>query len=198
MVRLTKIYTRTGDTGTTRLVGGQVVPKEDLRIEAYGTIDELNAVLGISRDALQRSPIEKNEQEKLDAFFQEVQNNLFNLGSDLATRIEDRWAGMPLVNESDTSALESYIDEWNEHLQPLESFVLPGGNEIGGHLHLARTVCRRAERRITALGREEELGADVIPYVNRLSDALFVLSRYVIFRAGDSEILWEPRVGEGS
>ena len=105
---------------------------------------------------------------------------------------------MPLVNESDTSALESYIDDWNEHLQPLESFVLPGGNEIGGHLHLARTVCRRAERRITALGRDEELGADVIPYVNRLSDALFVLSRYVIFRAGDSEILWEPRVGEDS
>ena len=198
MVRLTKIYTRTGDAGTTRLVGGQIVPKEDLRIESYGTIDELNAVLGLARDALKRSTIDAGDQKKLDDFFQVVQNNLFNLGSDLATRIEDRWPGMPLVNEQDTTELEAQIDEWNTDLPALESFVLPGGNEIAAHLHLARTVCRRAERRITALGRDEELGESVIPYVNRLSDALFVLSRYVILLGGDSEILWDPRVGEES
>ena len=198
MVRLTKIYTRTGDTGTTRLVGGQVVPKEDLRIEAYGTIDELNAILGLARDSLNRISIPTDAKGSLEEFFQEVQNNLFNLGSDLATRIEDRWPGMPLVNETDTTELESTIDVWNADLPALESFVLPGGNETAAHLHLARTVCRRAERRITALVRDEDLGPNVIPYVNRLSDALFVLSRYVIFLAGDSEILWDPRVGEES
>lgn len=198
MVRLTKIYTRTGDTGTTRLVGGQIVPKEDLRIESYGTIDELNAILGLSRDAMTRSSISKKHQGALEIFFQATQNNLFNLGSDLATRIEDRWEGMPLIDGDDTAALEQYIDAWNSELNPLESFVLPGGNEVAAQLHLARTVCRRAERRIVSLGRQEELGKDVIPYVNRLSDTLFVLSRYVIYLCGDEELLWEPRVGKTS
>jgi cob(I)alamin adenosyltransferase len=198
MVRLTKIYTRTGDTGTTRLVGGQIVPKEDLRIESYGTIDELNSILGLARDAMTRSSISEEHQGALESFFQATQNNLFNLGSDLATRIEDRWEGMPLINGKDTTALEQYIDTWNSVLTPLESFVLPGGNEVASQLHLARTVCRRAERRIVALGKQEELGKDVIPYVNRLSDTLFVLSRYVIYLCGDDELLWQPRVGETS
>lgn len=198
MVRLTKIYTRTGDTGTTRLVGGQIVPKEDLRIESYGTIDELNAILGLARDAMTRSSISEKHQGALEIFFQATQNNLFNLGSDLATRIEDRWEGMPLIDGDDTASLEQYIDAWNSELSPLESFVLPGGNEVASQLHLARTVCRRAERRIVSLGKQEELGKDVIPYVNRLSDTLFVLSRYVIYLCGDEELLWEPRVGKTS
>ena len=194
MVRLTKIYTRNGDSGTTQLVGGQVVPKEDMRIEAYGSIDELNAILGLARDSLSRSALKADEVQALNSFFQSTQNNLFNLGSDLATRIEDRWEGMPLTNATDTEGLEQLIDLWNESLKPLESFVLPGGNEIAAHLHLARTVCRRAERRIVALSRDEKIGGDVIPYVNRLSDALFVLSRRVIHLSNDQELLWEPRI----
>lgn len=194
MVRLTKIYTRNGDSGTTHLVGGQVVPKEDMRIEAYGTIDELNAILGLARDSLSRSALKADEVQALNSFFQSTQNNLFNLGSDLATRIDDRWEGMPLTNAKDTEGLEQLIDSWNESLEPLKSFVLPGGNEIAAHLHLARTVCRRAERRIVALSRDEKIGGDVIPYVNRLSDALFVLSRRVIHLSNDQELLWEPRI----
>ena len=146
MVRLTKIYTRHGDKGTTRLVGGQEVPKEDARISAYGVIDELNAVLGMCR--ISTGKLEVNDPSilvELDAFYAIVQNNLFNLGSDLATRIEDRWEGMPLVAASDATFLESHIDQWNAGLPSLESFVLPGGSEAAAHLHLARTVCRRAE-----------------------------------------------------
>ena len=201
MVRLTKIYTRTGDKGTTRLVGGQEVPKEDCRINAYGAIDELNAVLGMCRYSAAKLEVENTQQlQDLDEFFAIVQNNLFNLGSDLATRIEDRWEGMPLVAASDTTFLETHIDQWNANLPNLESFVLPGGSESAAHLHLARTVCRRAEREIVKLSRKEEVGEFVVPYVNRLSDALFVLSRYVIHLESKEEVLWNPRVGvqEGS
>ena len=201
MVRLTKIYTRHGDKGTTRLVGGQEVPKEDARISAYGVIDELNAVLGMCR--ISTGKLEVNDPSilvELDAFYAIVQNNLFNLGSDLATRIEDRWEGMPLVAASDATFLESHIDQWNAGLPSLESFVLPGGSEAAAHLHLARTVCRRAEREIVSLSRQEEIGEFVVPYVNRLSDALFVMSRYVIHLEAKEEVLWNPRVGvqEGS
>lgn len=190
MVRLTRIYTRTGDGGQTRLVGGQQVPKDSLRIESYGTIDELNAILGLVRTALEASPASAASRA-LD-WIGRTQNKLFDLGSDLATRIEDRWEGQPLICLDDVSALETLMDQLNEELDPLESFVLPGGGAISSLLHQARTVCRRAERVIIACGREEELGEHVIPYVNRLSDALFVWSRWVAKHLGERELLWEP------
>ncbi len=188
MVRLNRIYTKTGDGGLTRLVGGQQVPKDSLRIEAYGTIDELNACLGLVRTALATSPAAS--RARFDTWLLHTQHLLFNLGSDLATRIEDRFEGQPLIQSADTTALEQLMDELNEGLPPLASFVLPGGGPVNAALHLARTVCRRSERLIVTLAREEPLGADVVPYVNRLSDALFVWSRWVARSLGEDEILW--------
>ena len=189
MVRLSKIYTRTGDKGETRLVGGQKVPKDGLRIGSYGAVDELNATIGLVRVALQGW--DDPARDDADGFLAKVQNDLFDLGSDLATRLEDRWAGQPLVEASDVTDLERRMDRWNEELEPLESFVLPGGNEATARLHLARTVCRRAERAIIALAREEAIGDPVIPYVNRLSDALFVLGRWLAKHMGTPEPLWQ-------
>jgi cob(I)alamin adenosyltransferase len=187
MVRLTKIYTRTGDRGTTRLVGGQEVSKDDLRIEAYGVIDELNALLGVAR-TLSGDPA----FAAVDAFLLRTQNRLFDLGSDLATRLEDRWEGMPLIDAPDIARLEAQIDTWNAELDPLESFVIPGNQPLASQLHVARTVCRRAERRMVTLAATEDLGEHVIPWINRLSDALFVLSRWVTLQAGWKETLWVP------
>jgi cob(I)alamin adenosyltransferase len=192
VVRLTKIYTRAGDTGDTRLVGGPKVPKDSVRIEAYGTIDETNCIIGIAQTELARSTMSAEPKARLDAWLQNVQNDLFNLGSDLATRYEDRWEGQPLITESDVRSLETLMDDLNTHLPALDSFVLPGGNPITAHLHLARTVCRRAERIIVSLGRDEKTGEYVLPYVNRLSDALFVWSRWVAHQLGEPENLWEP------
>lgn len=192
MVRLTKIYTRTGDLGTTRLVGGQEIAKDELRIEAYGTVDELNAVVGMVRVAVGRSEgLRDQDQQGFDAWLFNTQQRLFDLGSDLATRIEDRFEGQPVMVDSHVKALETQIDAWNKDLEPLESFVLPGGGAIGAQLHLARTICRRAERRTVSLATMEEVGDFVIPYLNRLSDALFVASRWIAQRAGEDEALWE-------
>lgn len=191
MVRLSKIYTRTGDKGSTRLVGGQKVAKDSQRIAAYGTVDELNATLGLVRVAMRASDAEPAVKDDVEAFLRRVQNELFDLGSDLATRIEDRWPGQPLVELDDVTELERRMDAWNEDLAPLDSFVLPGGNEVAARLHLARTVCRRAEREVVTLAGEEPIGEPVVPYVNRLSDALFVLSRWVTHRMGAEEFLWE-------
>ncbi len=193
MVRLTKIYTRTGDAGQTRLVGGQQVAKDSARIEAYGTVDELNAIVGLVRVAVREAPSLTGERERLERWLHDTQQNLFDLGSDLATRAEDRWEGMPLVSAEDVTALERLMDEMNEELEPLKSFVLPGGGPVSALLHHARTVCRRAERRTLSLAAEEPIGDQVIPYLNRLSDAFFVLSRWVGLKAGESEILWAPR-----
>ena len=192
MVRLTKIYTRTGDGGTTRLVGGQEVPKDELRIEAYGTVDELNAVVGMVRVAVGRSTaLSDEDQATFDRWLFDVQQRLFDLGSDLATLIEDRFEGQPVMAQVHITALEAQIDRWNADLEPLESFVLPGGGEIGAQLHLARTICRRGERRTVSLAASEEVGAFVVAYLNRLSDALFVASRWIARRAGEAEALWE-------
>ncbi len=193
MVRLTKIYTRTGDAGQTRLVGGQQVAKDSARIEAYGTVDELNAIVGLVRVAVREAASLADERERLERWLHDTQQNLFDLGSDLATRAEDRWEGMPLVSAEDVTALEQLMDEMNEELEPLKSFVLPGGGPVSALLHHARTVCRRAERRTLTLAAEEPIGDQVIPYLNRLSDAFFVLSRWVGLKAGESEILWAPR-----
>lgn len=191
MVRLNRIYTRTGDGGTTRLVGSQEVSKDSLRIETYGTVDELNTVVGLVRTFADQSQASGPEKERIAAWLKIVQNDLFDLGADLATRIEDRWAGMPLIQQADIDALEQTIDALNEELPPLTSFVLPGGGPVNAFLHQARTVCRRAERLAVALRREEPIGELVIPYLNRLSDALFVWSRWVSRRLGEAEYLWE-------
>ncbi len=194
MVTLSKIYTRTGDGGTTRLVGGQEVAKDSLRIESYGTVDELNAIIGLCRMELlspsDGSVIAEPERERLSEWFFELQQALFDLGSDLATLIEDRWAGQPLVEQGDIDDLETFMDEENTHLATLKSFVLPGGTRLNALLHQARTVCRRAERIVIALGHVEAIGPLVVPYLNRLSDALFVLSRRVSQLAGVPEVLW--------
>ena len=195
MVRLTRIYTRTGDKGTTRLVGGQSLAKDDIRIEAYGTVDELNATIGMVRAAnLAEATLPESHRADLDQWLHEVQQRLFDVGSDLATYIQDRWEGQPLIEAPHIEALERHIDGMNESLPPLKSFVLPGGGVISANLHLARTVCRRAERRVITLRETEgeaEVGQFVIPYLNRLSDALFVASRWVAQQANESETLWE-------
>ena len=191
MVRLNRIYTKAGDGGDTRLVGGQKVRKDALRIEAYGTIDEVSACLGLARTALM-SPAAPDGADALAAVLARIQNELFNLGSDLATLPADRHPQQPLVEARHVTALERDIDAWNESLPELRSFVLPGGGIVAAYLHLARTVCRRAERLIVRLRDAEPIGDQVLPYVNRLSDALFVMSRHASRIYGEPEPLWEP------
>jgi len=190
-VRITKVYTRTGDTGQTRLVGGQRVSKDDVRIEAYGTSDELNCILGIVRVELERSQAPSDERTQLDDQLHAIQNDLFNLGSDLATRTEDRWEGQRLVSAEDVLRLEQEIDAMNERLAPLKEFILPGGGPVSAFLHQGRTVCRRAERRCITLARGEDINDQAIKYLNRLSDWLFVAGRWVAQAMGEPEVQWD-------
>jgi len=186
MPRLTKIYTRTGDDGTTALGGGQRVPKDDLRVQAYGTVDELNSLIGV---ALAGSLSERLAQE-LPA----IQNELFHLGSDLCFLEEDKAKyPIPQIEERHIEKLETLMDELNEVVGPLKNFILPGGVNGAANLHVARTVCRRAEREVIALSRTEGVGAYVIPYLNRLSDALFVMARYENHERGMPEPVWDSR-----
>ena len=191
MVRLNRIYTKAGDGGDTRLVGGQKVRKHSLRIEAFGTIDETSACIGLARTAL-LAPDAPVGASALATVLRRIQNELFNLGSDLATLPADRHPKQPLIEARHVSALESEIDDWNASLPELRSFILPGGGWVATYLHLARTVCRRAERLIVHLAESEEIGKEVLPYVNRLSDALFVMSRHASRLYGEPEPLWEP------
>jgi len=191
VVRLNRIYTKAGDGGDTRLVGGQKVRKDALRIEAYGTIDELSACLGIARTEL-TAPGAPAEADALAQVLARIQNELFNLGSDLATLPADRHPKQPVIEARHVTALEREIDGWNETLPELRSFVLPGGGLVAAYLHLARTVCRRAERHIVGLRDAEPIGEHSLAYVNRLSDALFVMSRHAARLYGESEPLWEP------
>ncbi len=191
-MRITKVYTRTGDKGTTRLVGGQEVSKDHPRISAYGTIDELNAILGLVRVFNGRSGADPASVARLDQMLHRIQNDLFNVGSDLATRPEDRWEGMYRVGGDDVKQLEDWIDALNEDVGPLREFILPGGGPVGGFFHQARTVCRRAERDLVALLRDEpETGEGAMRYVNRLSDYLFVAGRWAAKQLGEPEFLWE-------
>jgi len=190
-MRITKVYTRNGDKGGTSLVGGVKVRKDDLRIESYGTVDELSATVGVSRAELARASFEDGVAERLDTQLATIQHDLFNLGADLATRKADRWEGMRLVEAGDTERLEHEIDAMNEDLAPLADFILPGGGPVGATLHLARTVCRRAERITVALAEREDLGDQAVPFLNRLSDWLFVASRWIALQAGEREVLWQ-------
>ena len=198
MPKLTRIYTRTGDDGTTGLVGGQRVKKDALRIAAYGTIDELSSTIGLARTGLASLPstadaAQRERAAELDRWLAWTQDALFNLGSDLATLPGDRWEGMPLIGPDDARALERAIDRCQRDLQPLANFIHPGGSYPGAFLHLARTICRRAERLLVTLTDSEPLSPDVMRYVNRLSDALFVWSRWINQALGQPEHLWDPK-----
>lgn len=189
-MRIHKVYTRTGDEGMTDLVGGERVAKDSLRIESYGTVDELQSVLGMLRAALAESGNGKNADEVV-GHIHRVQQDLFDLGSTLATppRHADRIKS-PITAER-IGWLEETMDRWNQELQPLRSFVLSGGGRFSALGHVARTVCRRCERIVLRLAREEEVPAEVLRYLNRLSDFLFVLARHLALVFGEDEPLWE-------
>jgi len=191
-VYLSRIYTKTGDKGQTALVGGKMVSKDSPRIEAYGTIDELNAILGLVRKANRDEAGPDSAKARIDAILQRAQNELFNLGSLLATLPEDLSDQQPRIEARHVEALEHDIDELNEHLPPLRSFTLPGGGWVSSYLHLARTVCRRAERVIVSLAAQEPVDAECVRYVNRLSDALYVIGRWNVRERGETEPLWTP------
>jgi cob(I)alamin adenosyltransferase len=189
MVRIDKVYTRGGDQGETSLVGGDRVSKSSLRIDCYGTVDELNAVLGLIRTALEQSPA----AGELIPLVSRLQNELFDLGAELATPDADRRAKAPHITQPAVDALEQDIDRLNATLAPLKSFILPGGGWVSSYFHLARTVCRRAERLVVALAGSEEIGELPVRYLNRLSDALFVFGRWSAAKDGQAEPLWETR-----
>lgn len=195
---INRVYTKKGDGGETALVGGQKVPKDDPRIEAYGTVDELNAFVGVARESANEAARSANPDggkalAALSATLLRVQHELFNLGSILATLPADRHPKQPRVTDVEVTALEAEIDRSQDALAPLRSFVLPGGSRLNAELHVARTVCRRAERLVLSLSREvgEEAGVE-IRYLNRLSDALFVWSRLAAHAEGAPETLWAP------
>jgi cob(I)alamin adenosyltransferase len=191
MVKLTRIYTRGGDKGETSLGRGERVAKHDLRVEAYGTTDEANAVIGLVRSAIDRSVKNDALRRHVDAMLMRIQNDLFDLGADLCTLSSKEGEAALRVLPSQTERLEKEIDAMNGELSPLTSFVLPGGSEAAAWLHLARTVTRRAERCMTALAADQPVSPEAIKYVNRLSDHLFVLSRKLNDNGG-SDVLWVP------
>ncbi len=183
-VRLDRIYTRAGDAGETSLGDGSRVPKTDARIEAYGTVDELNAALGL----VLAGAVEPDLRDTLER----IQNELFDLGADLSVPLEDDRRERLRVESSQVEALEELCDRANDGLEPLRSFVLPGGTETAARLHLARTICRRAERLAVALDAEHDVNAEALAYLNRLSDLLFILARVANASAGAPEPLWRP------
>ncbi len=187
MVVLSKIYTRTGDDGTTALGSGRRVAKFDLRVECYGTLDETNAAIGLAR-------LHTRSDQALDALLARIQNDLFDLGAELCYPDESRDArGRLSVSDAQVERLEGEIDALNRELQPLRSFVLPGGTQAASFLHLARTISRRAERLMVALAARpnEPVGGSALRYINRLSDFLFVAARYANDK-GQSDVLWVP------
>jgi cob(I)alamin adenosyltransferase len=194
---INRVYTRTGDLGDTSLAGGQRVPKDGARIEAYGTVDELNAFLGVARATV--TEMAETEMAKIDprlailaAIMLRVQHELFNLGSILATLPQDVHPKQARVTDAEVTQFEREMDRMNEDLPPLRSFVLPGGSRLNGELHVVRTVCRRAERACVALGRVESIPPEAVRYLNRLSDALFVWSRWASHVTNAPETLWQP------
>lgn len=186
MVTLNRIYTRTGDAGSTRLASGQPVSKSSPRVEAYGAVDELNAVVGMAR-------LHSGQHDRIDAMLGRIQNELFDLGADLATPHDPppKWEALRII-ASQVERLETEIDWMNESQKPLDSFILPGGSPLSAHLHLARTVCRRAEREAVRLVEAgETVTPEAVQYLNRLSDLLFVASRRANAHGAD-DVLWKP------
>ncbi len=191
---LNRIYTRSGDQGTTALAGGQRIRKDDLRIESYGTIDELNAFTGVARASLNESLAATPELAELDMILARIQHELFNLGSALATLPGDLHPKQARVTEDDVRQLEIEMDRMNATLPALRSFVLPGGSRLSADLHVCRTVCRRAERILVAFSEREQPPEQTIEYLNRLSDAFFVQSRWAAHVTGAGEVLWQPNL----
>ena len=189
---INRVYTRQGDQGLTSLAGGQRVSKDGLRINAYGEVDELNAFVGVARAPAAEMAGSSSELAQLVRILLRVQHELFNLGSILATLPEDVHEKQARVTDAEIARLEREMDRMNEGLPPLRSFVLPGGNRLNAELHVCRTVCRRAERALVTLARAEEVPPETVRYLNRLSDALFVWSRWASHLALSPETLWEP------
>jgi cob(I)alamin adenosyltransferase len=191
-ISINRVYTRQGDQGETALAGGQRVPKDGARIEAYGTVDELNSFVGVARSTVAEMAAGEPRLAVLAAILLRVQHELFNLGSILATLPEDVHPKQARVTETEVAQLEIEMDRMNEDLPPLRSFVLPGGSRLNAELHVCRTVCRRAERAAVELARAESIPPETVRYLNRLSDAMFVWSRWASHVAGAPETLWEP------
>jgi cob(I)alamin adenosyltransferase len=187
-MRIDRVYTKAGDHGQTRLVGGRLIAKEDLRLESYGTIDELNSIVGLARVYCRKNSAPTAQE--MDRLLTRIQHQLFDLGSELATHPEDVYPQMPLVQGKEIQEMEEFMDLWTAELPPLKSFILPGGGEISAFLHLARTTCRRAERIVVALSKKEPLRPEVLQYLNRLSDLFFVMVRKISKDLGESEELW--------
>lgn len=182
---MARIYTRTGDKGETGLVGGARVPKDSLRVDAYGSVDELNSVLGIARAFL--------HDHELDNLLAELQKDLFVVGADLASTAEHQQRNAPRISEEKVVAMENTIDKFEAELSPLRAFILPGGGVAGSILHNARTVARRAERRVITLSKAEAVNEQLLPYMNRLSDLLFVMARLANHRESKREIEWHAK-----
>lgn len=181
-----KIYTKTGDDGTTGLFGGERVRKDSARIEAYGTVDELNSAVGVARS--------EDAPQELSDLLREMQVGLFVLGADLATPLDQKITyNIPRIERSDVERLERLIDEHESHLSPLKNFILPGGSECAAHLHMARTICRRAERLLVTLRDEDAIGEHDLIFLNRLSDLLFVLARRANKLAGVEDVEWDGK-----
>ncbi len=182
---MSKIYTKTGDKGTTSLIGGTRLPKDHIKIEAYGSVDELNAWIGVLADA--------PENKERNAFLKEIQDRLFTIGAELASEPEQNKKKLPELFETDIEILEKEMDVYNETVPTLRAFVLPGGHPLVSFAHVARTVCRRSERQVIRLSHEEDVNPLIIKYLNRLSDYLFVLSRKITEEQNAPEIAWKPR-----
>ena len=195
-MRITKVYTRTGDAGKTRLAGGQEVWKDSLRVEAYGAVDELNASIGVVRVINADMKEEVQAARQLENELRWVQNKLFDVGSILATAPGQTFKNMPQVAAQDVVRLEQLMDRCQKDLEPLKEFILPGGGKVSAFLHQARTICRRAERVCVALSKSEPVDSTIIKFVNRLSDTLFVLGRWVAKTQGEPEFLWERDVAK--
>lgn len=190
-MRLTKIYTRTGDDGSTTLANGQRVSKDSLRIEVLGQIDELNAWLGVIHSYLVEHPPENSRLDGLSDIIRKIQNDLFNLSGDVAVLSEHRVAELRIMTPKDIETLEAWIDLWQKELKPLNEFILPGGGTVSAYIHYARVICRRAERSCVALHKEESINILILIYLNRLSDVLFVMARWSCQRLGNSEVMWQ-------
>jgi cob(I)alamin adenosyltransferase len=182
---MSKIYTKTGDKGTTSLIGGTRLSKDHIKIEAYGSVDELNAWIGVLADA--------PENKERNAFLKEIQDRLFTIGAELASEPEQNKKKLPELFESDIVVLEKEMDSYNEVIPTLRAFVLPGGHPLVSFAHVARTVCRRSERQVITLSHNEDVNPLIIKYLNRLSDYLFVLSRKITQEQNAPEIAWKPR-----
>lgn len=190
-MRITKVYTRTGDKGMTPLAGGQPVPKDSLRLEAYGTIDEFNSVIGLARAFLKDLMDTVEQASRIDEELHRIQDRLFDIGSILATVPGQRFKKMPEIKAEEIHHLEQLMDGCHKDLRPLEEFILPGGGKVAVLLHQARTVCRRAERICVRLSREETVSPEIIQHINRLSDAFFVLARWINWAQKEPEVFWK-------